>query len=95
MSYTHALSADETTGSPVASDLLVAIDQRTQAMQKAQEDADRWRKWSTLIAAASALFAAGKLGILAIPHVKAMRQQRLGSLAGPTSNPARRRRRRR
>lgn len=85
---TTALSADEAAGT----DLLTAIDKRTLAMQKAQQDADRWRKWSTIIGAASALFAAGKLGIIAIPHIRRMRSARAMGTLGATPNPRRRRR---
>ena len=88
---TTALAADETTGSPV----LEEVNARTRVILAKQDSAERWRKWQAIIAGAGAVFAAVRLGIIALPHVAARVKRRpMGSL-GLTTNPRRRRRRRR
>lgn len=86
-----ALSADETTGSP----LLAEVNARTKAILAKQESAERWRQWQAFIAVAGSVFAAVRLGIIALPQVRAhVARRQLGSL-GLTPNPRRRRQRRR
>jgi hypothetical protein len=51
--------------------ILAAIDQRTKVMSKQLEDDARARKFALMIAGASALFAAVKLGIIAFPALRA------------------------
>lgn len=48
------------------------------------------RRWATIFAVAGALFAAIKLGVIAIPHLRRRAHAHAGSLA--VSNPRRRRR---
>lgn len=89
-----SLGADETTGSTVGLEVLTRVDLRTEQILAGQRRAEARWKWQTIAAVAGAVFAAVRLGVIALPHVRARRQQRLGQLA-PVSNPARRRRRRR
>lgn len=66
-------------------EILARIDLRIAdilAKQKAEEESGRWRMY---LAIAGALFAAAKLGVIAIPHIQRLRAQH--------KNPARRRRR--
>ncbi|MCC7024633.1 MAG: hypothetical protein IT338_17530 [Thermomicrobiales bacterium] len=90
-----SLGADETTGSTVGLEVLNRVDLRTQQILAGQRRAEARWKWQTIAAVAGAVFAAVRLGIIAVPHVRARRQQRLGQLGEATPNPARRRRRRR
>lgn len=89
MSY---LGADETAPE---TDVLTRIDERTAQIVQWQKDEDTRRKWTMLFTVGGALFAAVRLGIIAIPHLR-RRSAQMGKLADPipTSNPARRRRRR-
>lgn len=91
MSYFGALSDDETTGST----LLAELNDRTKRILAKQESAERWREWQAIVAVAGSVFAAVRLGIIALPQVRELSRRRaLGSLgAPPTSNPARRRQR--
>ncbi len=72
---------------------LESISKQTAEIIERQKEAENARKWSVIIAAASALFAAVKLGIIAIPHLRRRRGHQVGELA-PVSNPRRRRRKR-
>lgn len=51
--------------------VLTKIDTQTQSIAKRIDDQDKNRKIALVIAGASALFAAVKLGIIAFPHLKA------------------------
>jgi hypothetical protein len=53
------------------SEILVAVDLRTKAIYKQLEADARDRKFALMIAGASALFAAVKLGIIAFPALRA------------------------
>lgn len=59
----------------VDSPILGVLDQRTATILKRIDDQDRARKWALMIAGASALFAAVKLGIVAFPAIRS----RIGS----------------
>lgn len=84
-----ALSADEAAGSPI----LEEMNARTKMILAKQEQAETWRKWQAIVAVFGSVFAAVRLGIIAMPHVRARVRRPLGALAGPVSNPRRRRRR--
>ena len=90
MPYLRHLGADETTGSPVALEVLQRIDSRTQALVAGQAAAERRWRWQTIAAVAGALFAAVRLGVIAIPHVRARRARQLGEIGAPTINPRQR-----
>lgn len=51
--------------------VLTKIDTQTQGIAKRIDDQDKNRKIALVIAGASAMFAAVKLGIIAFPHIKA------------------------
>jgi hypothetical protein len=89
MSYFRSLGAEETTGSPVAIEVLTRLDERTKLIEEGQKRAERRWKWQTVAAVAGAVFAAVRLGIIAVPHIRERRSQ-VGQLA---ENPRRRRRR--
>lgn len=89
MPYIRSLGQEETTGSPVALEVLTRIDERTKAIEAGQRRAERRWTWQTVAAVAGAVFAAARLGIIAVPYI---RKSRVGRLA---ENPSRRRRRRR
>jgi hypothetical protein len=94
MPYVTAVGADEAIGSPVALEMLERLDERTKILADGQRKAEeRWR-WQTIIGIGSAIFAAVRLGIIAVPTIREYRGRRLGSLGESRSNPARRRRRR-
>jgi hypothetical protein len=84
VAYLRELGAEETTGSPVALEVLDRLEMQSNQILEGQRRAERRWKWQTVAAIAGAVFAAVRLGIIAVPHVKAY-----------TSNPPRRRRRRR
>lgn len=91
--YIHQLSADEVDGSAVVLERLQRIeDQQALTLRMAQEEA-RWRKWSTIFTVAGALFAAARLGIIAVPAVRARRSATPAQAVEPVLNPRRRRRR--
>jgi len=91
--YIRGLGAEETVGSPVALEILARVEQRQDELLKGQKRAEvRWR-WQTIAAVAGAVFAAVRLGIIAVPHVKRFRAP--GGLADPVENPRRRSHRRR
>lgn len=54
----------------VDSPLIIKIDQQTQAIVRRLEDDVRARKYALMIGAASAIFAAVKLGIIAFPAIR-------------------------
>lgn len=84
MSY-RAVGADP--AAPETDSAVIArIDQRTAAIAQQQVDDAQNRKISLIIGGAAALFAAIKLGIIAVPHIRRHLAE---------SNPRRRRRRRR
>jgi len=64
---------------PAPASVPAAVDstvlERLDVIQKAIEEQNRARKYALMIAGASALFAAVKLGIIAFPHIKS----RIGS----------------
>lgn len=92
----HELGAEETTGTPVPADVLATIDQRTVRILEHVKRAEvRW-KWQTIAGVVGAVFAAVRLGIIAVPKAREYRNKiRIGSLGEVRSNPARRRRARR
>ena len=94
MPYITTLGADEVEGAPIALEMLTRVDQRTKALIEGQARQERRWKWQTVVGVAGAIFAAVRLGVIAIPHVRARRAQRMGDLAAaiPTENPRRRRR---
>ncbi len=88
----RSLGADEIDGAVV----LAELDQRTKTILAKQEAAETWRKWQAIVAVFGSVFAAVRLGIIALPHVRERVKRRpLGELGQPVSNPRRRRRRRR
>jgi hypothetical protein len=54
----------------VDSPLIIKIDQQTQAIVRRLDDDVRARKYALMIGAASAVFAAVKLGIIAFPAIR-------------------------
>lgn len=54
----------------VDSRILTVFEERTSEIIRRLEDQDRARKWALMIAGASALFAAVKMGIVAFPHIR-------------------------
>ncbi len=60
---------------PVPAAVDSTVLERLVVIQKAIEEQNRARKYALMIAGASALFAAVKLGIIAFPHIKS----RIGS----------------
>lgn len=101
MSYHRALyaaqGADETTGSPVLQERLDQIDARTADIVARLETEKRARKVATMVTIAGAVFAALRLGVLAIPKFVSRAAPRVSAeLEGrPVANPRRRSRRRR
>jgi hypothetical protein len=90
------MGADETPPATVETDqvVLARVDKTSAALLQWTKDEDRRRKWTLVIAGASALFAAVKLGFIAIPHIRRHRSS-IGRLdIAPAANPRRRRRRR-
>ncbi len=78
---------------PETADVMLArIDSRTAEIQQFAKDESVRRKWALVAAIAGAMFAAVKLGIVAIPHIRKRRAHAIGELA---ANPGRRRRTRR
>ena len=71
---------------------LARIEQQLQAIAAEQRAEDARRRLSLIIGAGSAIFAAFRLGILALPKAREAWKARK---AQPVANPARRRRRRR
>ena len=60
---------------------LVTIDERTAEMQREQEEDRKFRKMAMIIGGLSALFAAARLGVIAIPMISERRRTRkLGGL---------------
>lgn len=80
----YVLAADDSVAGSATLDLVA---QRTAALIQWTKDEDRRRKIGLLIGIGGALFAAVRLGIIVIPHIRKRRP--LGELA---SNPPRRRR---
>jgi hypothetical protein len=76
MSYHRSLGAD-IAAPPVTLEMLAQ--QHAEIIQRQKDDESR-RKWTLLIGAAGALFAAVKLGIVAFPHIRAARQRKIGEL---------------
>lgn len=68
-----AAASPATAAAPPATDseILTAIDLRTKAIFKQLEEDAKSRKFALMIAGASALFAAVKLGIIAFPAIRA------------------------
>lgn len=91
MAYIRALGQEETTGSPVALEVLDRLELQAKEILDGQKRAERRWRYQTAAAIAGAIFAAVRLGIIAVPHI---RQRRIGTL-GLVPNPRRRRRRRR
>lgn len=93
MGYTTSLGAEETVGTPVSTEvMLTRLDDRTKQILEHQRKAEvRW-KWQTIAGVAGAVFAAVRLGIIAVPTIKEHRDRWRTRPATP--NPARRRRRR-
>jgi hypothetical protein len=60
---------------PVPAAVDSTVLERLEVIRKAIEEQNRARKYALMIAGASALFAAVKLGIIAFPHIKS----RIGS----------------
>ncbi len=90
-----AVGADEVPPPVAETDTLVLarVDKNTAALIQWTKDEDRRRTIALVVAGASAVFAALKLGWLVIPHLRKRRQ--LGQLdISPSANPRRRRRRR-
>jgi hypothetical protein len=89
MSYQLGADATETDAA-----ILSRLDERTAQIVQWQKAEDERRKWTLLFTVGGALFAAVRLGIIAIPQLR--RRQAFGKLADPipVSNPPRRRRRR-
>jgi len=50
--------------------ILTALDKRTTAILKSLDEQNKARRITLVIAAASALFAAVKLGLIAVPHIR-------------------------
>ena len=89
----RALGDDKPVVPVVAADPIVRIEAATaEILERQRRDADA-RKLTTLVAIASALFAAVRLGIIAVPAIR-RRRAAGATMAAPaaTSNPARRRR---
>lgn len=59
---------------------LVTIDERTLAIIKGQKEDRRRRNFALTIGAIGALLAAARLGIIALPLIKARRRRKLGEL---------------
>lgn len=74
-----SLGADELIVTPVPPDVLArltSIDARmVQILEHQRKDTVRW-KWQMVAAIAGSIFAAAKLGIIAVPHVRAFRRER-------------------
>lgn len=54
--------------------VIARIDERVAGILKSQQDDARFRKYALYVGFASALFAAAKFGIIALPHIRKMRQ---------------------
>jgi len=50
--------------------ILTTLDKRTTAILKSLDEQNKARRLALMIAAASALFAAVKLGLIAVPHIR-------------------------
>ena len=71
----HRTIGDDTTLTPTApvvdAQYLEALNKRTQEIMKRLDDDAKARKYALMIGAASALFAAVKLGLIAFPAIRA------------------------
>lgn len=88
--YIRSTGDDQIPPAPVTLD---SIARQAAEIIERQKAAETTRTWSMIIAGASALFAAVKLGIIAMPHLR-RRSAAAGQLV-PVKNPRQRRRRRR
>jgi len=91
MPYITQLGADETTGSTVLVERLDRIESEQREILAGQKRAETRWKWQTIAGVAGAVFAAVRLGIIAVPTIREYRRRP----AEPVENPSRRRRRRR
>jgi hypothetical protein len=94
MPYIRSLGAEETVGSPVALEVLTRLDERTKLIVEEQKRAERRWKWQAVAGVAGAIFAAVRLGIIAVPAVRGRGLGELGKRGNPSRASRRRRRRR-
>lgn len=96
MSYSLGAETDPAPAPETEVAVLARVDANAAAIRQWTVDEDKRRKIALIVAGASAAFAAIKLGWVVIPWFR-KRRGMLGQLGSPapSSNPARRRRRRR
>lgn len=68
--YVDRLGADEVQGSPVLMDALARIEKQGAEIAQRQRDDAKTRKWQFAVAVGGMLFAAVRLGLIAIPKYR-------------------------
>ena len=98
MTYFRGMGDDAPPAPPAEgdSDIIRRIDQRTQKILDQQADEARSRRLAVYVGVAGALFAAVKMGIIAMPHFRKVHKvpHSTGVLTPLAANPRRDRRRR-
>jgi hypothetical protein len=89
MSYHRSLGADDpgnvpaTTAPAQPSDPLTLLEERQREILRVLRESEDRRKWSLLIGVAGAIFAAFRLGIVALPEIR--RRREMGRLPPPAA----------
>jgi hypothetical protein len=78
MSYHRSLGADDAAAVPAApapsADPMVLLEERQREILRVLQESEDRRKWSLLIGVAGAIFAAFRLGIVALPEIRRRRE---------------------